>query len=235
MDQKSERKKTLTVIMPCRDEESTVGICIDEAARMMAGHGIEGEIIVADNASGDASAEVAQAHGAKIVYEQRCGYGYAIRRALSEASGDIILIGDCDTTYDFSEGFAIYEMLAYGGYDMVIADRFAGTIERGAMPLSHVLGVKVLSYFGRIRFRTDVKDFHCGLRGLTKEALAKIRLRTGGMEFATEMIAEASAGGLRIGQTAVTLRKCSYPRKSKLNAVRDGARHLHYILFGSCR
>ncbi|MCR5590606.1 MAG: glycosyltransferase family 2 protein [Lachnospiraceae bacterium] len=230
MEMNSDMKKQLSIVMPCRNEAATVGICVDEAARMMAEHDLNGEIIVIDNASSDSSAKEAESHGAKVIREDRTGYGYAIRRGLSEASGDVIIIGDCDTTYDFAESYRIYEMLAGGGYDMVVPDRFAGKMEKGAMQLSHVLGVKFLSYIGRKKFDTDVRDFHCGLRGITRDALKKIELHTGGMEFASEMIAEAAASGLRIGQIGITLRRCGYPRRSKLNAARDGMRHLLYIL-----
>ena len=227
---KNETKKTLSIIMPCRNEALTVGICVDEAREMMEEHGIDGEIIVVDNASSDASADVARKHGARVVTENETGYGLAIRRGLSEAKSDILIIGDCDTTYDFSEAYGIYEMLA-GGYDMVIPDRLAGKMEKGAMSMSHVIGVKILSYVGRRRFHTDVRDFHCGLRGLTREALEKTELHTDGMEFASEMIAEGARRKLAIGQMPVTLRNCAHPRESKLRTVRDGLRHLRYMLF----
>ena len=103
-------------------------------------------------------------------------------------------------------------------------------MQKGAMSLSHIIGAGLLSYIARLRFSCDVRDFHCGLRGITRDALKKIELHTGGMEFASEMIAEAAASGLRIGQIGITLRRCGYPRRSKLNAARDGMRHLLYIM-----
>ena len=215
--------------MPCHNEESTVGICVDEAALMMSGNGIAGEIIVVDNASTDASAEEARRHGAVVVEEYRIGYGLAIRAGLAEASGDIIIMGDCDTTYDFTEAFHIYEMLSGGAYDMVIPYRSFKKAQKGAIPLSHAVGAGILSFVARRRFDSGVRDFHCGLRGLTREALDRIKLHTEGMEFASEMIAEAEKTGLRIGQFPIRLRKCIYPRRSKLRAVRDGIRHLLYI------
>lgn len=226
----NEVRQTLSIIMPCQNEEQTVGICIDDAIRMMAGNGISGQVIVVDNGSSDASAAVAARHGATVISEDRPGYGLAIRAGLAAATGDIIIIGDCDTTYDFVEAYTIYEMLSGGEYDMVIPYRSRDKMQKGAMSLSHIIGAGFLSYIARLRFGSDVRDFHCGLRGLTKAALGKIKLHTQGMEFASEMIAEAKRCDLRIGQFPITLRKCTYPRSSKLRTVRDGMRHLLYII-----
>ena len=222
----------ISVIMPCMDEELTVGPCIDEAKRVIDECGLIGEIVVVDNGSQDCSADKAREHGAVVVGEERTGYGHAIRRGIDMAQGKIIIIADCDMTYDFDDMKKITEMMNDGGYDMVIGDRFSGTIEKGAMPLSHRIGVKVLSALGRRRFKTDVNDFHCGIRGSLKDALCRLEFQTGGMEFATEMIAVAAENHLMIGQTPVRLRKCLLQRRSKLRTVRDGLRHLKYILRG---
>ena len=121
-------------------------------------------------------------------------------------------------------------MLSEGKNDIIIGDRFAGGIEKGAMPLSHRIGVRFLSRIGRMRTGTDMQDFHCGLRGMTKEAAGRLELRAEGMEFATEMIAAAAREGLRIGQCPVSLRKCRLDWKSKLRTLPDGIRHLKYLL-----
>ena len=113
----------------------------------------------------------------------------------------------------------------------MIGDRFAGGIERGAMPLLHRVGVRVLSALGRLKTGTKVFDFHCGLRGLTREAACSLDFRTEGMEFASEMIVLAAKQGLRIEQVPVLLRRCEKKRKSKLRAIPDGLRHLRYLLF----
>ena len=219
----------LSIVMPCRNEEHTVGICIDEARAFLRDRGIRGEILVVDNHSSDRSAETALEHGAGVERVDDIGYGHALRYGLLKAKGAVIIMGDCDTTYDFTEAGGIYDMLVSGSFDVVIGDRFAGGIEKGAMPLLHKIGVRVLSWLGRRRFRTDVKDFHCGLRGLTREAYEKLSLHTSGMEFATELIAEAAKSGLKTGQIPVKLRRCRQERRSKLRTIRDGMRHLLYI------
>lgn len=220
----------LSVIMPCRNEEHTLAACIREAEGFLRGQNLTGEILVVDNASSDASAEVAAASGARVVTEPAAGYGNALRTGICQSRGRILILGDCDTTYDFSGLEEMYGLLAEKGCDMVIGNRFAGGIEPGAMSLSHKAGVRFLSLLGRKCFHTRVYDFHCGLRGLTRSAAERLVLVTEGMEFATEMIAEAAEAELVIGQIPVRLRRCDSLRKSKLRTIPDGMRHLVYMI-----
>lgn len=229
MDILEKESLDLSVIMPCLNEENAVGYCVDEAKAFMEKYRIAGEILVVDNGSTDNSAAVAEGHGARVITETRKGYGSAIRSGMAHSRGKVMIIGDCDTTYDFLHLEEMYTQLKEGACDMVIGNRYAGEMEQGAMPWSHRWGVRFLSFCGRMRFSTDVYDFHCGLRGLSRAAAGKLALHTEGMEFATEMIAEASRQQLCIHQVPVSLRKCAYVRESKLRTIRDGIRHLKYI------
>ena len=220
----------VSVVMPCLNEENTVGLCVEEAKAWLAQSGYSGEILVVDNGSTDSSARIAAQHGARVIPESRPGYGFALRRGIAESHGQVILMGDSDTTYDFSHLDAFLVPLRTGEYDIIIGNRFAGGFEKGSMPRSHIWGVRMLSWMARKRFHTDVVDFHCGLRGLTAEAAKQLPFRSGGMEFSTEMIALSARKGLRIGQTPVPLRYCREKRKSKLRTLPDGFRHLRYIL-----
>ena len=224
------KKITLTILMPCRNEETTVGICIAMARRYLEKNDICGEIVVADNGSTDHSAGIAQSMGARVIHVKQAGYGRALRAGIRASRGEVILIGDCDTTYDLEHVDPVCRPLLQGKYDVVIGDRFAGTIEPGAMPVSHRIGAEALSALGRLRYSVQVRDFHCGLRGITGSAVRQLRFRATGMEFATEMIAVSAAAGLRIGQVPVTLRRCRLPRSSKLRMIRDGLRHLRYMI-----
>ena len=120
---------------------------------------------------------------------------------------------------------------ALSEYDFVIGDRFKGGIYKNAMPWSHHVGVRFLSLAGRLRYGVSVHDFHCGIRGIQKDALAKVEYKTTGMEFATEMIAEAARKKLSIKQVPAVLRKGAEGRSPKLRTIRDGFRHLKFILF----
>ena len=220
----------ISIVLPCLNEEATVGACVDEAFGIIRRAGLDGEVIVVDNGSTDASAAIADEHGAKVVTEPRRGYGRAIRTGFRESRGRVVVMVDSDTTYDLGSVPGMYKLLAGGKYDMIMGDRFAGGIEKGAIPLSHKIGAKGLSFIARLRFRTKVRDFHCGLRAFRRDALEQMKLRTTGMEFATETVAEAVRRNLRIGQVAVRLRRSKAPRSSKLNTIRDGLRHLRYIM-----
>ena len=219
----------LSIVMPCLNEARTIGACIEEAKGFIKSAGLNAEIIVVDNNSTDDSAKIAKEMGAQVIFEKKPGYGNALRAGLAKAKGKDIIMGDCDLTYDFSNLHEMYDLLQKN--DVVIGDRFKGGIERGAMPLSHHVGVRGLSLMGRMRYGTDVKDFHCGLRGIRSDALGKVNYRTTGMEFATEMIAEAVRNDLVIAQTPVALRNSVKGRRPKLNTIRDGFRHLNYIIW----
>ena len=230
MEMREKQSVDITIVMPCLNEAYTVGLCVREALSFIEKHHMLGEVLVVDNGSEDDSAAAAEKAGAKVLRQSKRGYGSAIRTGIANSRGSVIIIGDCDTTYDFAHLEEMYRMLSAGEWDMVIGNRFAGGMEPGSMPLSHKWGVRFLSWVGRTALHTDIYDFHCGLRGLTRSAAEKMELHTDGMEFATEMIAEAVQQGLRLQQTAVILRKCVYKRKSKLRTIRDGLRHLVYIL-----
>lgn len=229
MEMAEKESLTLTILMPCLNEAATVGISIREAAAFLEKNRIRGEILVVDNGSTDGSAAIAKEHGARVIAQPQRGYGNALRFGLSHSRGSVVILGDSDTTYDFLHLEQLYAMLSSGQWDMVIGNRFAGGMEKGSMPWSHRWGVRFLSWLGRRKIHTDIYDFHCGLRGLTRAAAEMLDFETGGMEFATEMIALAVKSDLRVGQTPVTLRRCTRARTSKLRTLRDGLRHLVYI------
>ena len=220
----------LSILMPCLNEEENIAFCIEETQAYLSSRKISGEILVVDNDSIDKSAEIAVQHGATVIKEHRRGYGRALRTGLDAAQGDVIICGDCDSTYDFTNLDPLYQPLAENKVDFMTGDRFGGQMEDGAMNWSHKLGVPFLSWCGRVKFGVKIHDWHCGIRGIRKDALQKMNLTTDGMEFATEMIAEASRKGLRIGEVSVPLKKAQNERQEKLRTIRDGFRHLWYII-----
>ena len=220
----------LTILMPCLNEEENIAFCIDQAQSYLNSRGLSGEILVVDNNSSDNSATIAVSHGARVISEYCRGYGRALRMGLVQAKGTVIIFGDCDSTYDFSDLDPIYTPLATNAADFVTGDRFAGLMEKGAMSFSHRLGVPFLSLCGRLKFGIQIHDWHCGIRGITKAALNKMELQCEGMEFATEMIAEAARRQLRYKEVSVSLKKAQNDRTEKLRTVSDGMRHLMYII-----
>ena len=143
----------LTVVMPCLNEAETVGGCVRQAAAFLSRHRIDGEVLVADNGSTDASALLARAAGARVVAVTEAGYGNALMGGIMAARGRYVIMGDADDSYDFSALMPFLSCLR-GGADLVMGNRFRGGIEPGAMkPLHRYLGNPVLSFVGRLFFR----------------------------------------------------------------------------------
>ena len=149
------------------------------------------------------------------------------------ASGTYIMMGDADDSYDFSNMMP-YVIKLREGYDLVMGNRFKGGIKKGAMPFIHkYLGNPVLSFIGRLFFNAKIGDFHCGLRGFSKEAFNKMELKTTGMEFASEMIVKASLKKLKITEVPTILSPDGRTRPPHLNTWRDGWRHLRFLVLYS--
>lgn len=220
----------VSVVMPCLNEERTLGRCIEAARRGITAAGISGEVIVSDNGSTDASVRVAEAAGARVVRCERRGYGNALRAGFAAAQGTWIVMGDADLSYDFGEIPRFWAEIQDGS-ELVMGSRLRGTIEPGAMPRLHrSLGNPLLSGVLRALFHVSVSDAHCGLRAFTRAAVTRMDLRTGGMELASEIVIKAAAAGLRISEIPITLHKDGRERPPHLRSFRDGWRHLRYML-----
>ncbi len=216
--------------MPCLNEANTVQACVRAARDYLEKSGVSGEVVVADNGSTDGSPSLAAAAGARVLAVPERGYGAALMAGIESAQGRFVIMGDADCSYDFSSLDAYVERLRAGA-DLVMGNRFKGGIADGAMPLLHRhLGNPVLSFVGRLFFRSRIGDFHCGLRGFSREAIRGLGLITPGMEFASEMIAKASLSGLRIEEVPTMLRPDQRGRPSHLRTWRDGWRHLRFLL-----
>lgn len=221
----------VSVVMPCLNEEATVGICVRKAVAAMQTLGLKGEVVVVDNGSTDRSAEVARQAGARVVHQCERGYGSAYLKGIAEAKGGHIIIGDSDNTYDFSEIDRFLNPLR-DGYDLVMGSRFKGEIRPGAMPWTHqYIGNPVLTGILNLIFNVGISDAHCGMRSFTREAYKRMQLQTMGMEFASEMVINAAKAGLKIAEVPITY----HPRagQSKLRSLRDGWRHLRFMLLYS--
>jgi glycosyltransferase involved in cell wall biosynthesis len=226
----TEHEPIVSVVIPCLNEEENIEQCVTRALAVLDEHEIDGEVIVADNASDDRSAELAADAGARVVLEPRRGYGSAYRAGFSVARGRYIVMADADLTYDFNEIPRFVERLDRGA-ELVMGDRM-DNIHPGAMPWLHrYVGNPVLTGMLNLFFRTGVKDAHCGMRALRRDVLPRLDLRTTGMEFASEMVIRAAKENLAIQELPIEY----HPRggRSKLSSFRDGWRHLRFLLVHS--
>jgi glycosyltransferase involved in cell wall biosynthesis len=220
----------LTILMPCLNEAETIAVCIGKAQGFLRKAGISGEVLIADNGSTDGSQQIANELGARVVPVPLKGYGAALLGGITAARGRYVVMGDADDSYDFGKLDAFLSRLR-GGAELVMGNRFRGGIEAGAMPALHrYLGNPVLSYLGRLFFRIDLGDFHCGLRGFNTASVRGLNLRTTGMEFASEMVVRSALAGLRTEEVPTTLKPDGRSRPPHLKTWRDGWRHLKFLL-----
>jgi hypothetical protein len=220
----------VSAIIPCLNEERTLGICIQKALDAFARRGIEGEVVVGDNGSTDRSIQIAGGMGARVVHQPVKGYGAAISAAVGAAKGKFLIMADADDSYDWSQLDDFIDALEAGA-ELVMGNRFAGGIEPGAMPPLHrYLGNPMLSALARWLHRSPIRDFHCGMRGFTREAFDRMGARSPGMEFASEMVINAHRAGLDIREVPIKLYPDKRDRPPHLRSFRDGWRHLRLII-----
>ena len=228
----------LSIVMPCLNEAETLATCLRKAHAGLARAGVAGEVVVADNGSTDGSQRLAEDGGARVVHVEEKGYGCALRGGIEAARGRWIIVGDADDSYDFSDINGFVEQLR-AGHDLVMGCRMprgGGRVAPGAMPWKNRwIGNPSLSFLGRLFFRTPIHDFHCGLRGFSRDAYERMALKTTGMEFASEMVMKASRGSMRVAEVPITLHPDGRSRPPHLRPWRDGWRHLRFMLIYSPR
>ncbi|MDD5454637.1 MAG: glycosyltransferase family 2 protein [Candidatus Ratteibacteria bacterium] len=224
-------KPEISVVLPCLNEEDGLGFCLDDIKKVIKDNKLNAEVIVVDNGSTDKSCQIAIEKQVRLIHEKEEGYGAACLKGLYSAQGKYLFLADADGTYDFHEVPKFIEQLRKG-YDFVIGSRFEGNIGKTAMSWSHkYIGNPLLSGTLRLFFKTRIRDTHCGMRALTKDALDKLNLRAKGMEFASEMVIKAIKSELKIKEIPINY----YERKgrSKLKTFADGWRHLRFMLLYS--
>jgi len=223
----SQKPLLISVILPCLNEEKTVGRCVQQAKNSLDRLGVKGEVVVCDNGSTDNSAQFARKAGAKVVYELKRGYGSAYLTGIKAAKGNWLVIGDSDGTYDFREVNRFINQLQ-AGYDLVVGSRFKGRLSRGSMPfLNRFLGTPTLNWFLNLFYHLKLTDSQSGMRAFTKKAFAKLKLKSVGMEFASEMLVRAAQENLKISEVPISYAKRITP--SKLSRFRDAWRHIRFM------
>ena len=220
----------VSVVIPCLNEAPNIRRCVSEAQAALERSGLAGEVLVVDNDSDDESAEIAAAAGARVIVERRRGYGSAYLAGFAAARGEYIVMADADLTYDFGE-IPNFVAKLNDGAQLVMGNRMEN-IKPGAMPWHHrYIGNPALTGLLNLFFRTGVRDAHCGMRALRRDVLDTLDLRTTGMEFASEMVIRAAKQHLAIAEVDIQY----HPRggESKLSSLRDGWRHLRFLLVHS--
>jgi glycosyltransferase involved in cell wall biosynthesis len=212
------------------NEAQSIAFCVDQAFAGLRAANVRGEVVVVDNGSTDASAQIAAAHGARVVHATIKGVGSASRVGIEAARGEFIILGDADGSHDFSE-LPRFVTKWREGYEFVVGNRFRGGIKSGAMRWHHrYIGTPALSALLNLFFHSGVKDINCGMRGLTKDLSRRLDLRTTGFEFCSESVIKAAKLGARIAETPITAWPDRRGRRPHLRTFHDGWRHLRFIL-----
>lgn len=220
----------LTILIPALNEEKTIEIVVKKAKKWLEENNVNGEILVVNNGSIDKTKEIALKNGAVVANELNKGYGSALITGINMARGKYIIMGDADDSYNFLEINSFYEELKNGN-DLVIGNRFYH-IEKNAMKWTHrYIGTPFLSFLIRKKYKIQLKDINCGLRGFNKEKMLKLNLSCTGMEFASEMIIKAKLNNFRIKEVPINFYKDKREKKSNLKVIRDGLRHMRVILY----
>lgn len=224
----------VSIVMPCLNEERTLPGCIEGAnaalEELRRRHGLEGEVVIADNGSDDTSREIAEDLGARVVNCPVRGYGAALRYGILGARGRYIVMGDADGSYDFRDSVPMIERLQEG-YELCMGSRFRGKIMPGAMPwMNRHIGNPVLTGVLNLFFRSGLSDAHCGLRAFTKSAFERLDPSSKGMEFASEVVIKATLLNQRRTEVPITLHPDGRGRPPHLRPFRDGWRHLRYLM-----
>ena len=224
----------VSVVIRCLNEADTLAACLEKARAGLDACDPDGEVIVADNGSSDASREIAVAGGARLIDVAERGYGSALLAGIREARGQWIIMGDADDSYDFREIPKFVAKLRDGA-QLVQGCRLpsgGGTIMPGAMPFLHRwLGNPLLSTLVRWWFRAPIRDVYCGLRAFERDLVMGLSLRCTGMEFATEMIIKATVTNARIAEVPITLHPDGRVHGHRhLRTFRDGWRTLRLFL-----
>jgi glycosyltransferase involved in cell wall biosynthesis len=196
----------VSIVIPALNEEITIGEFIDWCWEGLRQAAVSGEIIIVDSSS-DQTPQIALARGAHVLRTPKRGLGQAYIDAIPYIRGKFIIMGDCDLTYEFRNLQPFVESYRTG-HEFVMGSRFKGTIEDGAMPSLHrYFGTPLTTWILNRIYKSHYSDIHCGMRGITREALVRLRLTSSAWEYASEMVLKASRIGLRVAEVPVSFFK----------------------------
>jgi Glycosyl transferase family 2 len=196
----------VSIVIPALNEELTIADFVDWCAEGLRAAGVRGEILIVDSST-DRTAEIAVGKGARVLQTPKRGLGRAYSDALPYVRGRYIVMGDADCTYDFRDLAPFIERFKAGS-EFVMGSRWKGSIEPGSMPLLHqYLGTPVTTWILNVLYSSRFSDIHCGMRGITKDALERMSLQSESWEYASEMVLKSMRMKLRTAEVPVRFHK----------------------------
>ena len=196
----------VSVVIPALNEELTISEFLDWCHLGFSRAGVVGEVLIIDSGT-DRTAELALAKGARVLKTPRRGLGRAYIDALPYIRAPYVVMGDADCTYDFRENGAFVRELRAGN-EFVMGSRFRGYIEPDSMPKLHrYLGTPVTTWILNFLYSSRFTDIHCGMRGITRDALQRLQLESQSWEYASEMVLKSVHMKLRTAEVPVRFLK----------------------------
>ena len=220
-------KIDVSVVIPTKNEEISIAQFISWAFEGFKNADVTGEIILLDSSS-DNTPTIASQLGARVINVRESGLGNAYRKGRGMAEGRFLILGDADCTYDFRD-IAPFLNKLNEGFDLVVGNRFSGTIEKGAMPKLHqYFGSPITSWIFKRVLGLPTGDIHCGIRALRADLYNQLPFLERGWEYASEMIVAARNMNARISEIPVKFyrapagRLSHYKRGSWLAPFKSG-------------
>jgi glycosyltransferase involved in cell wall biosynthesis len=196
----------VSIVIPAVNEELTISDFVEWCKEGLVRAGIQGEILIVDS-SEDRTAEIALAHNARVLKTPKRGLGRAYIDAIPFIRGKYVVMGDADCTYDFRELKPFVDKLREG-FEFAMGSRWRGSIEPGAMPALHrYLGTPATTSILNWLYGSKFTDIHCGMRGISKDALERMGLVSQSWEYASEMVLKSVRMQLRTAEVPVTFYK----------------------------
>jgi glycosyltransferase involved in cell wall biosynthesis len=197
-----ENNPELSIVIPALNEALTIGDFVEWCRNGLADAGIRGEILIIDS-SDDSTGDIALAGGARVLNTPKRGLGRAYIDALPFIRGRYVVMGDADCTYDFRELGAFVRAFR-DGYEFVMGSRLRGSVEPGSMPgLHRYLGTPLTTWILNRVYGSQFSDIHCGMRGITRDALERMDITSQSWEYASEMVLKSVRMGLRTTEVPV--------------------------------
>ena len=215
MDNRINRK--IAVIIPCYNEELTVGKVITDIRNTLP----EADIFIFDNNSTDRTSEIARSSGAKVVKEKRQGKGFVVQSMFRKIDADIYVMVDGDDTYDISRITDMIEMVSTDNADMVVGNRLKTYTTHAFRPL-HTFGNKLVRLLINKLFKSNLRDIMSGFRIMNRTFSKNINIMSSGFEVETEMSIKALKYGYVIKEMDINYRERPVGSISKLNTIKDG-------------
>jgi glycosyltransferase involved in cell wall biosynthesis len=192
----------LSIVIPALNEQLTVTDFVRWCEEGLRAAGVRGEVLIVDSSTDD-TPKLAVAAGARVLRVPKRGLGRAYMDAIPFIRGEWVVMGDADCTYDFRLLAPFVERFEQG-CEYVMGSRWKGSIEPGAMPALHqYFGTPVTTWILNRMFSSKFSDIHCGMRGITRDALVRMDLQSESWEYASEMVLKSVQMELQTAEVPV--------------------------------